>query len=236
MQRHFNHIETLTEIGEVLSYLCDRTLEVGATRFAYYVIPQFENPTSSTTMVFTHGFDEEWLALYDDQEFRLTDPIPDRVLEFGALMTWQDAIGWKENSVAEQSYFVCMRDFGLVDGFGIPLYGRNGRDAYAVFDFLRHVDEVEPDAVGLVRSLAQAAHQRISILAEHKHEGPTLSDRETEVLLWVARGKSISSVATILELSPDTIKTYLRRIYAKLDASDRVGAVVKALKLGLVKV
>ena len=32
------------------------------------------------------------------------------------------------------------------------------------------------------------------------------------------------------------VKTYSKRIYAKLDATDRVDAVVKALKLGLVNV
>ena len=172
----------------------------------------------------------------ENEEFRQSDPIPDRVMEFGALMTWEDAIGWKENSPEQVLYLDCMRDFGLIHGFGIPLYGRNGRDAYAAFDFLCHVDEVDPDAVGVVRGLAQASHQRISIIVEHKYEGPTLSERETEVLTWTARGKSIRSIAMILDLSPDTVKTYLKRIYAKLDASDRVGAVVKALKLGLVNV
>ena len=35
----------------------------------------------------------------------------------------------------------------------------------------------------------------------------------------------------ILDLSPDTVKTYSKRIYVKLDVTDRVGAVVKALRL-----
>ena len=37
-------------------------------------------------------------------------------------------------------------------------------------------------------------------------------------------------------VSPHTVKTYAKRVYAKLDATDRVGAVVKALKMGLVNV
>jgi DNA-binding NarL/FixJ family response regulator len=32
------------------------------------------------------------------------------------------------------------------------------------------------------------------------------------------------------------VKTYSKRIYAKLEVTDRVGAVVKGLKLGLVKI
>ena len=67
-------------------------------------------------------------------------------------------------------------------------------------------------------------------------EKPALSERELEVLTWAARGKTTQAIATILDLSPDTVKTYSKRIYAKLDASERVGAVLKALRLGLVKV
>lgn len=236
MQRHFDHIETLVDIGNVLTYVRDLALEAGAVRMSYHVTPLFENQTSMTTVVYAHGFAPEWLDLYEKEEFRLTDPIPERVMEFGSLMTWLDAMDWKQNSQAQLSYFEWMRKFGLIHGFGLPLYGRNGRDAYAAFDFERHVDEVDQASVGLVRSLAQAGHQRISILVERKSTGPALSAREVEVLSWVARGKSLASIATILDLSPDTVKTYAKRIYAKLDATDRVGAVVKALKLGLVSV
>ena len=236
MQQHFDHIETLVDISEVLLYVRDQSIAVGVARMSYHVAQSFENQTAGTAAVYAHGFDPEWLRLYQNEEFRLTDPIPDRVMKFGQLMTWQDAMTWKANSPAQLSYFEKMHEYGLVDGFGIPLYGRNGRDAYAAFDFLRHVDEVDPDSVALVRVLAQAGHQRVSILVEHQHDTPALSEREIEVLTWAAKGKSLSSIATILELSPDTVKTYAKRIYAKLDVSDRVGAVVKALRMGLVKV
>lgn len=236
MQRHFDHIETLVDITKVLTYVRDLALEAGAARMSYHVSPQFENPTSATTVVYAHGFDDAWLSLYEGREFRLADPIPERVMEFGSLMTWQDAMGWMPNSPEQEDYFALMAEHGLVHGFGLPLYGRNGRDAYAAFDFLRHVDEVDPESVGLVRSLAQAGHQRISLLADRRSEAPVLSEREAEVLVWAARGKSATSIATILGLSPDTVKTYSKRIYSKLEVSDRVGAVVKALRLGIVKV
>jgi len=236
MQRHFDTLETMIDITEVLRYVRDLSIKSGASRMSYHVVPPFGNPTSRTAAVYSHGFSDEWLELYDQQHLRDADPVPERVMEFGSLMTWQDAMIWQPNTQEHDAYFGRMREFGLIHGFGMPLYGRNGRDAYASFDFLRHVDEVDPKDVGLVRSLAQAGHQRISILTEWKGEGPSLSDREVEVLSWVANGKSVSSIATILDLSPDTVKTYSKRIYAKLNVTDRVGAVLKAMRLGLIRV
>lgn len=61
-----------------------------------------------------------------------------------------------------------------------------------------------------------------------------LTDREREVLLHMARGLSNSEVATAMYLGETTVKTYVGRILSKLNARDRVQAVVTAFDAGLV--
>ena len=70
---------------------------------------------------------------------------------------------------------------------------------------------------------------------DERAQAITLSEREREVLLWMSRGKSGSDIAAILAISPETVRTYIRRIYDKLDVADRVAATVKGLKLGLIE-
>ncbi len=202
---------------------------------SYHVTPLFDEPTSPSTQVYAEGFSDEWLECYEREDFRASDPIPARVMRHGGLMTWKAAMEAGFNSPQNIEYFDAMRKFGLIHGFGIPLFGPGGRDAYAAFDFDRPVSEVSDDQLGIVRSVAQAGHQRICILLDESAKIPSLSEREIEVLTWAAKGKSVSSIAAILDLSPDTVKTYSKRIYAKLDVTDRVGAVVKALRLGIVR-
>ena len=60
-----------------------------------------------------------------------------------------------------------------------------------------------------------------------------LSDREREILLEVARGRSNAEIAAALFLSPNTIKTHLRTIYRKLGVHSRAAAVARARALGL---
>jgi len=60
-----------------------------------------------------------------------------------------------------------------------------------------------------------------------------LTQRESEVLSWVAQGKSNSVIAEIMDVSPHTIDNYLRRTYAKIGVNNRTSAAVKALMLGL---
>jgi DNA-binding NarL/FixJ family response regulator len=62
-----------------------------------------------------------------------------------------------------------------------------------------------------------------------------LTEREREVLGLVARGLSNGEIAQTLFLSEGTVKTHVKRIFAKLGVRDRAGAVVFAYEAGLVE-
>ena len=60
-----------------------------------------------------------------------------------------------------------------------------------------------------------------------------LTDREREVLAWVATGRSNAQIAEQLVLSPDTVRTHVSRAMVKLQARDRAQLVVFAIESGL---
>ena len=62
----------------------------------------------------------------------------------------------------------------------------------------------------------------------------TLTDREREVLVEVARGLSNSEIAEHLHMSPATAKTHVSRLLMKLSARDRAQLVVIAYETGVV--
>jgi DNA-binding NarL/FixJ family response regulator len=62
--------------------------------------------------------------------------------------------------------------------------------------------------------------------------GEGLSDRESEILALITQGKSNAEVAKLTYLSPNTIKSYIRTIYRKIDASSRTQAVLWGVKHG----
>ena len=58
-----------------------------------------------------------------------------------------------------------------------------------------------------------------------------LTERESEVLNWIANGKSNRDIALILEMSPRTVNKHLEQIFPKLGVENRTAAAAIALKI-----
>ncbi len=62
-----------------------------------------------------------------------------------------------------------------------------------------------------------------------------ISDREFEVLELLAAGRSNKEIASNLNVSPNTVKTHVAKLYAKLEVSRRTEAILRARELGMLK-
>ena len=116
---------------------------------------------------------------------------------------------------------------------------RAGASGYLVKDC--SIDEVA-DTVCRVASGETALSPELaaSILAEVRRLEPEpqeeiVSKREEEVLQLIADGCSTPEVAGRLYISQKTVKNHLASIYAKLDARDRTQAVLRAVRMGIVR-
>jgi len=89
------------------------------------------------------------------------------------------------------------------------------------------------DTIRVVHSGRRSVPPEIAIdIAEHVADD-ALTDRETQVLRRVAAGKSNKLIAAELDISEGTVKTHMKSILPKLNASDRTHAVMIALKRGI---
>ncbi|MFC4631595.1 response regulator [Promicromonospora alba] len=96
------------------------------------------------------------------------------------------------------------------------------------------------DAVIAPSSTRRLMERLVTALPPEEAAGPqealaALTSREREVLVLMARGRSNTEIATDLFVAEATVKTHVGRILSKLDARDRVQAVVTAYETGLVR-
>ena len=92
---------------------------------------------------------------------------------------------------------------------------------------------VPPDLLG--RLLEQVGMLQRQVLAPRGLTFSGLTERETTILVALARGLSNEEAGRIVQLDRRTVRTHLGHIYQKLGVRSHVEAVVRALKLGLIE-
>jgi DNA-binding NarL/FixJ family response regulator len=93
------------------------------------------------------------------------------------------------------------------------------------------------ELLGAVEARLKREQQRPSVAFAPDFSSPVplhalgLTEREAEVLLWVAQGKSNGEIATILGTAENTVKKHLQNIFEKLGVDSRNAATVRALEV-----
>jgi DNA-binding response OmpR family regulator len=88
---------------------------------------------------------------------------------------------------------------------------------------LAFLGTIGPDEY-LFRLTAVSQRSDDAVLRQHF----SLTQRESEVLLWIAKGKANRDIGEILGLSARTVNKHLEQIYVKLGVENRASAAVKA--------
>ena len=84
------------------------------------------------------------------------------------------------------------------------------------------------DMLQLLRPFLVALHERFDADVPASAQVDGLTNRETEILGWVARGKTNQEIAALLIVSPHTVRKHLEHVYEKLRVNSRTAAVARA--------
>ncbi len=231
--RDVDEADSFAQLGDV----CMRHFRLWGVVMASYshLPPPGAIDYAPTIGVAASGFPEEWLARYVEERMYEIDPIPDLAFARMEPVWWSDASRSAGLSPPNKHFFSVISQAKLGEGLGIPLFGAYGRNGYAGIGFGPSRPDLSRMEVLRLQWACQLGHNRYChLLNEKAPKDVTLSPRESEILSWIAKGKSNSVIADIIGLSPNTVDTHLRRIYAKLDVSDRVTAALRGLAVGLI--
>lgn len=123
---------------------------------------------------------------------------------------------------------------GATDAAAGPTLARRGAWLDLVLPFL-HSTWLRVTATEL--ELQRPGGQPPPALADKPRAGSatprgSVTERERQILGWVQEGKSNHQIATVLGISPLTVKNHVQKILRKLGASNRAQAVSRAMAIG----
>lgn len=118
-------------------------------------------------------------------------------------------------------------------GIAFPVFGTAGRGGLIVF--LGQEIAIDEELCLDIHARCFALFESLSKLGTNELDKiPVVSKRELECLRLTANGMTSEQIAVALKLSVHTANQYLTNSTQKLNAANRVHAVAKALKLGLI--
>ena len=160
----------------------------------------------------------------------------DPVLREGFLRTLP--FDWSElkiQSVAEIAFLTDALRHGVgPHGLSIPIRSKHGHRGLFSISFSRSEREwvkFRENSLSLLIQVANRLHQRV-VSEVFGEDRPHLTPREIECLSWIAQGKSSSDIAVILNISPHTVRDFLKSARFKLDCVSSAQAVNKAVTSG----
>lgn len=227
------HWHTLDEARSTFRAICGH---LGFDRFMYAVsLPQ--SLTGSTVFTLT-DYPAGWLARYAEQNYYCLDPVVLHCWNSPLPCNWNEFDKLVDGPVRQ--FLAEASEFGLRRGVSLGFRGCEGEQALISFS----IDQVQPltspkscNAIMVLHSLMPYAHQRIWGLIrglDRHFELISLSNREKEVLLWSAEGKTAAEIGSILSIAESTVVFHLKNAAVKLNVSNRSQAVAKAVLLNLI--
>ena len=230
-------IERLDQIGDVWRRLVEFAAIYRVKRIGYHHLPPACAPDAQFLRIENEGFGEALLAQYlraRAQGLAVLAAVAQRSI---GPVYLDDLERSPTLSEPERHHLAGYRAAEVVNGLALQVFGPGGRHGIFAFELESDTPRLPPDALACLRWACQAMHLRYCVLLlPTLGELPSLSSREAEVLHWVARGKTNTSIGDILGISGHTVDAHLRRIYLKLGVYDRVSAALRALGFGLITV
>ena len=226
-------IETKTHRKEVLAVYKKYISKFG---FDSFFIGRVVNPVLTTKEAWLPlaltDWPEEWYKRWLEKGYAIHDPITQYLLKSRRPFLWSTAYAHASKygeKITNES-----REFNFKDGIVFPI--TTGFGPLGCVSIGTDTVDLKPGDYGLLDLVAIHCYMHLEKLngVDEGFNEVNLTKRETDVVYFVAEGKTNWEIGKILSLSQHTITEYLANISKKLNSCNRAHTVSQAIKGGFI--
>jgi DNA-binding CsgD family transcriptional regulator len=197
--------------------------------YGYRVPSSLDHPTT----VLLNNYPETWQTEYRERRYVDIDPSVRHALKSNLPYAWPGNALQDELRFWEEA-----RSHGLRFGWAMASRGKHGTIGMLTLSRSAEPLTAAEREAGEVRWswLSLAVHEIMNgVLAQRyiPELAGKITARERDVLSWSATGKTAFEIAIILNISAATVNFHVSNLLIKLNATNKVQAVLKAAMLGL---
>jgi DNA-binding CsgD family transcriptional regulator len=231
---HANEVETQGDVEHVFR-LIRHTFRfpyvLGGIIMSADVDPQnFPGWEASDTRhrVVNISYPSGWVEEYSQKGYYRDDLVMHSLLKGHFAHTWTELYAQCENS-DQRAVFDSARQHGLQNGLSVGRLDPESKWG----SFVSCASGADGDDVRLKHVLDYVVHRIHEALVAfmrsvRSNEGRRITERERDVIRWVAEGKTQGEIATNLGVSERTLKSYVLCLFRKMDVTKHSGLVAEA--------
>jgi LuxR family quorum sensing-dependent transcriptional regulator len=171
---------------------------------------------------------EDWRDHWIEKRLVIHDPIAKMALRTRRPFTWRTA--YDRASKSGRTVLDMSREYGFRDGLAIPIYADDSPPGCVTLG--ADVLDLLPEERGAIELLSLHFYMRLETLMgpfRYKELRP-LSARESEVLHYVAAGKTNWEIGMILSISEYSVRDHISSAQKKLNCANRAHTVAVAIQ------
>ena len=218
------------DIQSTFDVALNLTREMGFEFCAFALSPHSLVPHTQTIRI--NNYPTEWNQKYETRDYAAQDPL----LKHCSLSVLP--ILWNDDAFSTfPAFWEEKQSYGMCHGWSQSVHDNSG--FFSMLSLTRSHQSISSgefyEKAGHFIWLAHALHSVVAkklLPAAHFRPDSRLSTRETEVLKWSAEGKTACDIACILCLSERTVNFHMGRAIQKLGVTNKISAVVHAVKEG----
>lgn len=214
-------------VDDLLGDLRSRIGFFGMNHVMMAVLPTSEPDVRDLVML--NGWPPEWYERFVRERYYLRDAVTRYAARTTRPFMWNDVP--KPFAELPQARKIAgeAAEFGMRNGFLIPFPTSRGWQSCVSFG-ATHVDNVSDTDEAALALLAYVANKTAKSMLGEPEDAGRLSEREREIVRWIAAGKTNWEISEILSVSESTIEKLLRHARDKLDVVNSTQLIAEAIR------
>ena len=227
VQAFFNDLKSVKTEEELAAAIGEIVRDLG---FKYFALIHHIDLRRSSAAMRIHNYPGGWAEWFEEQSLGVTDPVHRASNVVFKGFTWSELPDLIALTRADKRILRLARSEGIGDGYTIPAHvpGEvHGSCSFACAPGVTFTEE-KLSMLQLVGTWAFEAARRMR--RKRIASAPVrLTDRQREIVLWAASGRSDKEIGRILGISEETVADHLRIICRRYGVNRRGLVAVNAL-------
>jgi LuxR family quorum-sensing system transcriptional regulator CciR len=227
VQEFVRDVRGLENEAELTEAISEVTADLG---FRYFALTHHVDVRRSSSAIRLHNYPAGWAEWFDEQSLGSVDPVHRASNLTSVGFVWSRLSEMITLTVRDRAVLEAARREGIGDGFTVPAHVPG--EAHGSCSFAcatgEHFSEQHLALLQLVGAFAFEAARRMRRMRE-PNSVVRLTDRQTECVIWAARGKSDWEISQILGISHETVIQHLKQARERYDVGKRTLLAIHAL-------